>query len=123
LGALAIIESDFNDQLGKTKAATASLRSAIPLVEDQTLQARWQFILSQRYEYQGDWEKAIAGYHRVSDYKPQPIMKLYAALNPVLLQALHHTDQYAKTKEKILQIAGKRKFAHFKSIIYMHLGK
>ncbi len=123
LANLNIIASKFYSQTGNIKAAAIALSSAIPLEREKRLQARWQFILSQMYEHQGNWRKAIAGYHQVRDYKPDAIMKLYAALNPVLLRATHGTASYKQTKQQILTLAGKRKFSHFQSIIYLKLGR
>lgn len=117
------IRAQFYLSKGQADSARAPLQSAITLQEDKELQARWQFILSQLYEQDKNWEKAIAAYRRVGAYKPPPLMKFYARLNQIRIKVLQNLANFTRSSKPLIEMAQKERYSRYRSIIYYNLGK
>src|SRR5699024_9156271 len=104
-------------------SAQTALRTAIGLERDKKLKARWQFILSQLYEKEKQWDKAIAGYKGVNKFTPSPLMKFYSRLFQVRARIRQKPDQFPGFSQLMIDMAGKERYSRYRSIIYYQLGK
>ncbi len=123
LGQLQLIQFKYYTQTHRQTDALQVLQKAIASAQNKELQARQQFVLSQLYEQQGNLRSALANYQKVEDYKPSPEMEFFTQLRIILIQASRPSHSYSLTKANLLKIANKRKFAHFRGILYQYLGK
>jgi len=123
LGQLQLIQFKYYTETHRNTDALQALQKAIAFSQNKELQARQQFVLSQIYEQQGKLRKALSNYQKVNDYKPSPEMKFFTQLRIILIQASRPSYPYSLTKANLLKIAQKRKFAHFRGILYQYLGK
>ncbi len=117
------VEAQYHLGRGQVDSALTPLRLAINGAEDKALQARWQFILSQLYEKEKRWDKAIAGYARVTAYKPSPLMQFYTRLNQTRIRVLQNLANFSTSSQPLLDMAEKERYARYRSIIYYSLGK
>ena len=124
-GPLQLLEARYYFATEKTDSAMGALVAAIPLQQDKDLQARWQFVVSQLYERQKQWDKALAGYQQVEAFHPPPLMHFYARLSQIRIRVLQDPSGsgFARSSQPLVDMAKKERYARYRSIIYYHLGR
>lgn len=101
----------------------AALEKAISLQEEKHLKTRWEFLLSQLYEQNKQWEQAFQHYKRVTQLSAEPLMDFYAHLNMTRILILKNKQSFKAGSQLLLDMAKREKYARYRHIIYFNLGR
>lgn len=90
--------------------------SAAPTKQDQS---RWEFLLAQLNEKNGNYENASAYYAKAARHTVDPIMEIYANLNDAkMMRDMGDTVQLNNTIARLVRMAKKDKYDAYRDIIY-----
>lgn len=96
---------------------------AVDSLKDKRMRARWQFLLGQFYQQDGQWALAQPHFQQVTRLPADPMMHFYAYLNMTEMHILENKEDFKTGSEPLLAMARKDKYERYRSIIYYNLGR
>lgn len=113
----------FYKQAGFDSAAT-HLEKALSTADTKQDKSRWEFLLGQLYEMNGQYEKASSYYAKAAKHTVDPLMDIYARLNDAkMLKGTGNPKELAKNIDNLLKMARRDKFEAYRDIIYFSAGQ
>lgn len=90
--------------------------STAPTAQDK---ARWEFLLAQMNELNGNFETASDYYQKAAKHTVDPVMEIYANLNEAkMMRSKGDTAQMDASIARLLRMAKKDKYDAYRDIIY-----
>ncbi|MFT3981770.1 MAG: tetratricopeptide repeat protein [Ferruginibacter sp.] len=90
--------------------------SSAPTMQDRS---RWEFLLAQMNEMNGNYETASDYYQKVAKHTVDPVMEIYANLNEAkMMRDKGDTAQMDASIARLLRMARKDKYDAYRDIIY-----
>jgi hypothetical protein len=100
-------------------SAAVHLENALSVADSKQDKSRWEFLLAQLFEMNGQFEKASGYYDRASRHTVDPIMDIYARLNDAkMMRDNGDTKQLDISIANLLKMAKKDKYDNYRDILY-----
>jgi tetratricopeptide (TPR) repeat protein len=95
------------------------LENALSAAETKQDKSRWEFLLAQMSEMNGDFNKASEYYAAASKHTVDPMMDIYAKLNDAKMDRDEgNVRELEKSIARLLKMAKKDRFDNYRDIIY-----
>lgn len=108
---------------GILDSTTRHLEKALSTAENKQDQARWEFLLAQLYEKNGNFEKASGYYDRASKHTVDPLMDIYARLNDAkMLRTTSNPRELDKAIANLAKMGKRDKYEAYRDIVYYSAG-
>ncbi|RYG52748.1 MAG: hypothetical protein EOO01_06045, partial [Chitinophagaceae bacterium] len=98
-------------------SAAVYLEKALGNAENNSEKARWEYLIAQMYEKNGDHEAARAYFERSASRTYDPVMEIYARLNAIR-QNREDEKAIVANLEALLKMARKDRYRNYRDIIY-----
>jgi tetratricopeptide (TPR) repeat protein len=99
------------------------LEKALSTSDNKQDQARWEFLLAQLYEKNGNFEKASAYYDKASKHTVDPLMDIHARLNDAkMLRTSGNPKELDKAIDKLAKMGKRDKYEAYRDIVYFSAG-
>ncbi len=100
-------------------SAAVHLENALSVADTKQDKSRWEFLLAQLFEMNGQFEKASGYYDRAAKHTVDPIMEIYARLNDAkMMRDNGDAKQLDVSIANLLKMARKDKYDNYRDIIY-----
>lgn len=117
------VETDLYMQQKQYTSAVEPLTKAIEYTKSKSLRARYNFILSQLYSLQGDYDNAIKSLNTVIALKPDYVTDFYAKLSIAKISMNNYGFSDAETLKTLTEMATSEKYKEFYSLLYYSLAE
>lgn len=105
-------------------SAAAHLEKALSNADTKQDRSRWEFLLAQLYEMDGQFDKASLYYGKASKHTVDPILDINAQLNEAkMFRSNGDIKELNKSIDNLLKMAKKDKFDTYRDIIYFSAGQ
>ena len=95
------------------------LEKALSTAENKQDQSRWEFLLAQLYEKNGNFDKASAYYDKASKHTVDPLMDIHARLNDAkMLRTSGNPKELDKAIDNLAKMGKRDKYEAFRDIVY-----
>lgn len=109
---------------GSYDSAATHLEKAISNSDTKQDKSRWEFLLAQLYELNGNYDKASDYYYKASKHTIDPLMDIYAQLNNAkMLKKAGDPKQLDRSIENLVKMGKRDKFEAYRDIIYFSAGQ
>jgi tetratricopeptide (TPR) repeat protein len=99
------------------------LEKALSTADNKQDQSRWEFLLAQLYERNGNFEKASSYYDRASKHTVDPLMDIYARLNDAkMLRTNGNINELDKAIANLAKMGKRDKYEAYRDIVYYSAG-
>jgi tetratricopeptide (TPR) repeat protein len=116
---LAEVTSYLNYKQSSYDSAAVYLEKALTAADTKQDKSRWEFLLGQLYEMNGQYEKASTYYSKASKHTVDPLLDIYAQLNEAkMYKGTGDIKELNNSISNLLKMARKDKFEAYKDIIY-----
>lgn len=100
-------------------SAAVHLEQALSASENKQDLSRWEFLLAQLYEMNGEYDKASDYYARASKHTVDPVLDIHARLNDAkMLREGADPKQLDKSIDNLLRMAKKDRYENYRDILY-----
>jgi len=99
------------------------LEKALSRADDKQDQARWEFLLAQLYEKNGQFEKASKYYDKASKHTVDPLMDIHARLNDAKMLRAGNPKELDKAIANLAKMGKRDKFDAYRDIVYYSAGE
>ncbi|MEX0635994.1 MAG: tetratricopeptide repeat protein, partial [Ferruginibacter sp.] len=100
-------------------SAAAHLAEALTASDNKQDQSRWEFLLGQLYEMNGEYQKSSEYYVNASKHTIDPVLEINARLNDAkMLREGADPKQLDKSINNLLEMAKKDRYENYRDIIY-----
>ena len=100
-------------------SAAVHLEQALSASDNKQDQSRWEFLLGQLYEMNGQYNKASDHYVKASKHTVDPVLDIHARLNDAkMLREGADPKQLDKSINNLLQMAKKDRYENYRDILY-----
>jgi hypothetical protein len=100
-------------------SAAVHLENALSVTDTKQDKSRWEFLLAQLFERQGQFDKASGYYDRAAKHTVDPIMEIYARLNDAKMMRDNGDEKQLDISiANLLKMAKKDKYDNYRDIIY-----
>jgi hypothetical protein len=100
-------------------SAAVHLENALSVADNKQDQSRWEYLLGQLFEMNGQFEKASSYYEKASKHTVDPIMDIYARLNDAkMMRDIGDEKLLDFGIANLLKMAKKDKYDNYRDIIY-----
>lgn len=100
------------------------LEKALSTADTKQDQSRWEFLLAQLYEKNGNFEKASMYYDRASKHTVDPLMDIYARLNDAkMLRTNGNPKELDKSIDNLSKMGRRDKYDAYRDIVYYSAGE
>lgn len=99
------------------------LEKALSTTDNKQDQARWEFLLAQLYEKNGNFEKASSYYDKASRHTVDPLMDIHARLNDAkMMRTSGNPKELDKAIDNLAKMGRRDKYDAYRDIIYFSAG-
>ena len=99
------------------------LENALSTADNKQDQSRWEFLLAQLYEKNGNFDKASSYYDKASKHTVDPLMDIYARLNDAkMLRTNGNPKELDKAIDNLAKMGRRDKYEAFRDIVYYSAG-
>ena len=112
----------FYKQAGFDSSAV-HLERALSNADTKEDKSRWQFLLAQLYEMNGQFDKASAYYKKASKSTVDPLLDIYAHLNDAKMLKKGDPKSLERSIDNLAKMAKHDKFEAYRDIIYFSAGQ
>jgi tetratricopeptide (TPR) repeat protein len=104
-------------------SAASHLEKALSNADDKQDKSRWEFLLAQLLEMNGQYDKASHYYMRAAKHTVDPLMDIYARLNEAKMLKGGNPKELDKNIETLVKMARRDKYEAFRDIMYYSAGQ
>jgi tetratricopeptide (TPR) repeat protein len=104
-------------------SAAVHLEKAMSTAETKQDKSRWEFLLAQMYEANGNYDKASDYYGRASKHTVDPLLDIYARLNDAKMMKGNDPKQLDRSIDNLVKMGRKDKFEAYRDIVYYSAGQ
>ncbi|MEP7238779.1 MAG: tetratricopeptide repeat protein, partial [Ferruginibacter sp.] len=109
---------------GNYDSSAVHLEKALSASDNKQDQSRWEFLLAQLYEMNGNFEKATAYYDKASRHTVDPLMDIHARLNEAkMLRTSGNPKELDKAISNLAKMGRRDKFEAYRDIVYFSAGE
>jgi tetratricopeptide (TPR) repeat protein len=109
---------------GLYDSTAVHLEKALSTAANKQDKARWEFLLAQLYEMNGDFDKASDYYTKASKHTVDPLMDIYARLNDAkMLRTDGNPKELDKAISNLAKMGRRDKFEAYRDIVYYSAGE
>jgi tetratricopeptide (TPR) repeat protein len=109
---------------GILDSTAAHLEKALSTADNKQDQARWEFLLGQLYEKNGNFDKASAYYDKASRHTIDPLMDIHARLNEAkMLRTSGNPKELDKAIGNLAKMGRRDKYEAYRDIVYYSAGE
>lgn len=99
------------------------LEKALSTADNKQDQSRWEFLLAQLYEKNGNFDKASAYYDKASKHTVDPLMDIHARLNDAkMLRTTSNPKELDKAISNLSKMGHRDKYEAYRDIVYYSAG-
>lgn len=99
------------------------LERALSAADNKQDQSRWEFLLAQLYEKNGNYEKASSYYDKASKHTVDPLMDIYARLNDAkMIKTSGNPKELDKAIDNLAKMGRRDKYDAYRDIVYYSAG-
>ncbi|MBL7702063.1 MAG: tetratricopeptide repeat protein [Ferruginibacter sp.] len=99
------------------------LEKALSTADNKQDQSRWEFLLAQLYEKNGNFEKASSYYDKASKHTVDPLLDIYARLNDAkMLRTSSNPKELDKAIDNLAKMGKRDKYEAYRDIVYYSAG-
>jgi tetratricopeptide (TPR) repeat protein len=100
------------------------LEKALSTAANKQDQSRWEFLLGQLYEKNGNFEKASSYYDKASKHTVDPLMDIHARLNDAkMLRGSGNPKELDKAIDNLAKMGRRDKYEAYRDIVYYSAGE
>ena len=116
---LAEVTAYLNYRQSSYDSSAVYLEKALTAADTKQDKSRWEFLLGQLYEMNGQFDKASLYYSKASKHTVDPLLDIYAQLNEAkMYKGTGDIKELNNSIDNLLKMARKDKFESYKDIIY-----
>jgi len=108
---------------GNYDSTTVHLEKALSTAANKQDQSRWEFLLAQLYEMNGNFDKASSYYSKASKHTVDPLMDIYARLNDAKMMRTGNPKELDKAINNLAKMGRRDKFEAYRDIVYYSAGE
>ena len=109
---------------GNFDSTAVHLEKALSTADTKQDQSRWEFLLAQLYELNGNFDKASDYYSKASKHTTDPLMDIYARLNDAkMMKGAGDPKQLDRSIDNLVKMGRRDKFEAYRDIIYYSAGQ
>ena len=109
---------------GNFDSTAKHLEKALSTADNKQDQARWEFLLAQLYEKNGNFEKASSYYDKASKHTVDPLMDIHARLNDAkMLRTGGNPKELDKAIDNLAKMGRRDKYDAYRDIVYYSAGE
>ena len=109
---------------GNYDSAAVHLAKALSTADNKQDQSRWEFLLAQLYEMNGNFDKASSYYAKASKHTVDPLMDIHARLNDAkMLRTKGNPKELDKAIDNLAKMGRRDKFEAYRDILYFSAGE
>jgi len=108
---------------GNYDSTAGHLQKALSNAENKQDKSRWEFLLAQLYEMNGEYDKASTYYTRASKHTVDPLLDIYARLNEAKMMKGTTPKELDKTISNLVRMGRRDKFDAYRDIVYYSAGQ
>jgi outer membrane protein assembly factor BamD (BamD/ComL family) len=121
---LAEVTSYWNFKQNNYDSAAVYLEKALTAADTKEDKSRWEYLLGQLYEMNGNFDKASLYYGKASKHTVDPLMDINAQLNEAkMFKGSGNIKELNNSIANLLKMARKDKFDAYRDIIYYSAGQ
>lgn len=99
------------------------LEKALSTADSKQDKSRWEFLLAQLYERNGNFDKASAYYDKASKHTVDPLMDIHARLNDAkMLRTSGNPKELDKAIDNLSKMGRRDKYEAYRDIVYYSAG-
>ncbi|MBK9486584.1 MAG: hypothetical protein IPO01_15780 [Chitinophagaceae bacterium] len=99
------------------------LERALSTADNKQDQSRWEFLLAQLYEKNGNFDKASSYYDKASKHTVDPLMDIHARLNDAkMLRTNGNPKELDKAIDNLAKMGRRDKYEAYRDIVYYSAG-
>jgi len=108
---------------GNLDSTAKHLEKALSTADNKQDQSRWEFLLAQLYEKNGNFEKASSYYDKASRHTVDPLMDIHARLNDAkMLRTSGNPKELDKAIDNLSKMGRRDKYEAYRDIVYYSAG-
>jgi tetratricopeptide (TPR) repeat protein len=108
---------------GNFDSTAKHLERALSTADNKQDQSRWEFLLGQLYEKNGNFEKASSYYDKASKHTVDPLMDIHARLNDAkMLRTSGNPKELDKAIDNLAKMGRRDKYDAYRDIVYYSAG-
>ena len=105
-------------------SAAVHLEKALSTADTKQDKSRWEFLLAQLYEQNGNYDKASDYYDKASKHTVDPLMDIYARLNDAkMMKGNGDPKQLDRSIDNLVKMGKRDKFDAYRDIVYYSAGQ
>lgn len=109
---------------GNYDSTAVHLEKALSIADNKQDQSRWEFLLAQLYEMNGNTDKASVYYTKASKHTVDPLMDIHARLNEAkMLRNSSNPKELDKAISNLAKMGRRDKFEAYRDIVYYAAGE
>ena len=109
---------------GNFDSSAKHLEKALSTADNKQDQSRWEFLLGQLYEKNGNLEKASSYYDKASKHTVDPLMDIHARLNNAkMLRTNGNPKELDKAIDNLSKMGRRDKYEEYRDIVYYSAGE
>ena len=109
---------------GNFDSTAKHLERALSTADNKQDQSRWEFLLGQLYEKNGNFEKASSYYDKASKHTVDPLLDIHARLNDAkMLRTSGNPKELDKAIDNLAKMGRRDKYDAYRDIVYYSAGE
>lgn len=108
---------------GNLDSTAKHLEKALSTADNKQDQSRWEFLLAQLYEKNGNFDKASSYYDKASKHTVDPLMDIHARLNDAkMLRTNGNPKELDNAIDNLSKMGRRDKYEAYRDIVYYSAG-
>lgn len=108
---------------GSYDSAAVHLEKALTAADTKQDKSRWEYLLGQMYEMNGQYDKASKYYSKASKHTVDPLLDIYAQLNEAKMMKGGSVKELEKSINNLTRMGRKDRFDAYRDIVYYAAGQ
>lgn len=109
---------------GNLDSTAKHLEKALSTADNKQDQSRWEFLLAQLYEKNGNFDKASTYYDKASKHTVDPLLDIHARLNDAkMLRNSSNPKELDKAIDNLAKMGKRDKYDAYRDIVYYSAGE
>jgi TolA-binding protein len=108
---------------GNYDSAAAHLENALSVADTKQDKSRWEFLLAQLSEQNGNYDKASEYYIKAARHTVDPLLDIHARLNEAKMLRTGNPKELDKSISNLLKMARRDKYEAYRDIVYYSAGE
>ena len=109
---------------GNYDSTAVHLERALSTADNKQDQSRWEFLLAQLYEMNGNFDKASSYYDKASKHTVDPLMDIHARLNDAkMMRTTGNPKELDKAISNLAKMGRRDKYEAYRDIVYFSAGE